>query len=311
MVRCMGRFAELHRRAVKDGYIDVRDVESRYGLPHSIVYRHLRDIGCERLWPGLWVPSGQRLSHEVRCRAAVAYLGGDVLVTAQSALHALGVLRREPDKVELLLPSTRWIAPREGLCLHYTSGLSGIRTIRKDGVRLTATPRSLREYGRHATVAQLCTAMADAVRLRHCRLSDVGVELAGGARLPRQAAVRQAFGELSGELNHSGYERLGRRLLREAGEDVPSRPQPVVHRERNVAEIDIPFLDLAYGVEIDGPPHLLHEVAARDRERDRMLRRECGIEIDRYLWFELEEQPERFVREVTTRLRDLRTRRRS
>jgi very-short-patch-repair endonuclease len=83
----------------------------------------------------------------------------------------------------------------------------------------------------------------------------------------------------------------------------------VVHRQRNVAEIDIPFLDLLYGVEIDGPPHLLPEVAARDRKRDRMLRRDCGIDIDRYLWFELEEEPARFVREVTTRLRDLRAQR--
>lgn len=86
---------------------------------------------------------------------------------------------------------------------------------------------------------------------------------------------------------------------------MPSRPLPVVHRGRILAEIDIPFLDLCYGVEIDGPPHLLPDVAAQDRARDRMLARTCGISIDRYLWFELEEQPARFVREVRARLHAL------
>ena len=81
-----------------------------------------------------------------------------------------------------------------------------------------------------------------------------------------------------------------------------SRHYGVVGR---LAEVDIPFFELCYGVEIDGPHHLLPEQAAKDRARDRMLARTCGWSIDRYLWFELEDDPERFVREVQARLREL------
>ena len=63
---------------------------------------------------------------------------------------------------------------------------------------------------------------------------------------------------------------------------VPGSPRPIVHRERVVAKVDIPFFDVRYGVEIDGPPHLLLAQAARDAARDRMLRRDCDWTIDRF-----------------------------
>lgn len=82
-------------------------------------------------------------------------------------------------------------------------------------------------------------------------------------------------------------------------------PQPIVSKERVVAEVDIPFFDVRYGVEVDGPPHLLPAQAARDSARDRMLRRDCDWTIDRFWWFELEDDPQQFVREVVARLRAL------
>lgn len=86
---------------------------------------------------------------------------------------------------------------------------------------------------------------------------------------------------------------------------VPSRPGPIVHRERVVAEVDLRFFDVRYGAEIDGPPHLRLAQAARDTARDRMLRRDCRWTIDRFWWFELENGPRRFAREAITRLRTL------
>jgi hypothetical protein len=302
MLRCVGRFDNVHRRAARDGFVDVRT----FDLPRRTLTDNLRSIGWGTHLPGIWVPDKKKVSYAVRCRAAVAYVGGPVLLTGASALLHLAVVRQPPDKVELLLPTDRWIKPRGGLCPHYTTGFASIQAVPCDGMRLAWAARALADYAAHAGVSVLCRAIADATRLRHCTLAQVGAELHARRSFRGRAKLGRAYGELSGELNHSSYEEYGRRLLREAGEDVPPRPMPVVHNERDVAEVDLPWHDLRYGVEIDGPPHLLPEVAAKDRARDRMLARLCGWTIDRYLWFELEEQPERFVREVTDRLRRLR-----
>lgn len=81
---------------------------------------------------------GQVPSHRVRCRAALAYLGRPALITGASALHELGVLREEPDTVEVLLPSSRWIVGRPCLCLHYATDFQQVRSLGKHGLPLTA-----------------------------------------------------------------------------------------------------------------------------------------------------------------------------
>lgn len=97
--------------------------------------------------------------------------------------------------------------------------------------------RAIADHARHAGVTPRCRVIADAERLRHCTLRQIAEELDKRVRLP---------GRLSGELNHSGYERLGRRLLSRSGVAVASRPGPIVHRERVVAEVDLPFFDVRY-----------------------------------------------------------------
>jgi hypothetical protein len=304
--RRVGRFEQVHRDAACNGYVDTRRSREVYGLHDRSLTRHLAGIGWEPWLPGLWVPGAVEPAFEVACRMALAYAGAPALLTGASALHALGVLRRAPDHVELLLPAGRWLSPRAGLCVHYATDFEAVRTIGWRGLRLARAARALADHSRHAGVSALCRAIADAVRLRHVTLAQIRRELAARRRFPGRGRLRRAHGELSGELSHSAYERLGRRLLRTAGITVPARPGAVVHRDRVLAEVDIPFFDLCYGIEVDGPPHLLPAQAARDRARDRLLARTCGWSIDRYLWFELEEEPERFVREVGARLGRLR-----
>jgi hypothetical protein len=296
---------QLHIDGALNGFVDLRRCHDAYGIRSNLAARHLRANGWEPHVPGLWVPGGVEPDFEARCRMAVAYVGEPVLVTGAAALHVLGVLRNAPPVIELLLPATRRLQGRAGLCIHYATDFATVRTTSSEGVPLARTGRALADHSRHASVSELCRVMADAVRLRRCTLKQIRDELRSRQRFPGRGRLRRALHELTGELNHSSYERLGRRLLREAGIAVPSRPGPVIHHDRPVAEVDIPFFDLCYGVEIDGPPHLLPEQAARDRARDRMLARTCGWAIDRYLWFELEDDPERFVREVKARLREL------
>jgi hypothetical protein len=304
----MGRFTEVHRAAARDGFIDTREAMGRYSIGSSTLHRHLQAIGWTPHLPSLWVPPDAVLPYELRCRLTAEHLGPTALLTAATGLFALGVLRDEPDAVHVLWPGNRWRLPREGICLHYTQDLAAVRWVRwpKSKLPITVAARSLAEHCRHTTFTDACRAAADAIRLRHCGLPQLAAELHARARFPGRALLRQVNHALTGELNHSGYERLGRRLLRARIADVPARPMPVVHRERQIAEVDIPFFDVRYGVEIDGPHHLLASVAAADRARDRVLERDAGWTIDRFFWFELDERPERFVREVAGRLERMR-----
>jgi hypothetical protein len=308
----MGRFAEVHRDAARDGFIDTRGCRERYGLCPSTLNRHLHAIGWVPRLPALWVPEDAELSHVVRCTMAVAFVGPPVLLTASSGLHPLDVIRDEPEDVHLLLPESRWRPPRDGMCLHYTADFDAVRSLPWSGtdLRVTGAARSLAEHSRHVSFTELCKTAADAIRLRHCGLPQIEAELDARATFPGRRQLRRVTGELTGELNHSGYERRARRLLRTRIPEVPSRPLPVIHRERRIAEVDIGFFDVRYGVEVDGPHHLLPHVAAADRARDRILQRDAGWTIDRFFWFELDEEPERFVREVAGRLARLRATRR-
>jgi hypothetical protein len=303
----MGRFAQVHRDAARDGYVDTRGTQERYGMHPATLYRHLGLIGYSQHLPGLWVPDHE-LAYGLRVTLAMRHLGPAALLTAGSALHVREVLDDPPDDVHVLLPAGRWIAPKDGLCLHYATDHNRVRSFPAPGSdgRMVAVPRALADHARHTGFTELCRVIATAVRLRHCALPQLADEVAARARFPGRGVLRRAVEELTGELNHSGYERLGRRLLRAQIPDVPSRPLPVVHRERRIAEVDIPFFDVRYGVEIDGPHHLLPHVAAADRARDRILERDAGWTIDRFFWFELDEAPDRFVREVVNRLRRLR-----
>ena len=86
----------------------------------------------------------------------------------------------------------------------------------------------------------------------------------------------------------------------------PARPAspPVLIDGAPHAEIDIPFERRRYGVEVDGPHHLLPDVAAADRQRDRKLEH-VHWKIDRFLWFEIEDRGQWFVQQVSRRLQRL------
>lgn len=298
-------YDEVHREGARDGYVDTASAARRHGLdPHALA-RHLARLGWEPHLPGYWLPGGVAPTFTARCTITLAYVGEPSLLTGAAALHCLGVLPTAPKDVELLLPARRWLQPRDGVCIHYASDFAALRSVTAQGLRCVRADRAIADHSAHATLNGVCRVIADAVRLRRCTLAQVGQLVASRQRFPGRGRLRRAHAALSGELNHSGYERLGRRLLREAGVTVASRPEPVLRHGRPVAEIDLPFFEVDYGLEIDGPHHLLPKQAAADRARDRTLAQTSGIDIDRYLWFELEEEPRRFVREVVARLRAL------
>lgn len=291
---------EVHDRAGRRGFATRSDARAA-GVADSTFNDHARRIGWTQQHRGVWVPTGVALTHTQRAVAAVASIGGEVLVTGATALLADGVLSQPPYQVELLLPSERHVTERTGVCLHRSVEFGAVRSRRRADLRLASCARAFADHAAHTSVRRLCIDLAAAVRLRRCTLTQVGAQIQARGRFPGRGRLREACALLGGELTHSAGERLARRLLRAEGLRFSSRPYSVEVDGRPIAEIDIAFPKMRYGVEVDGPHHLLPATASADRARDRRLER-LGWLIDRFFWFEVEDRSAWFSGEVRRRV---------
>jgi hypothetical protein len=279
------------------------------GIPQSTFSEHARRFAWAKPDRGLWVPPGVDLTYRERLHVLSDALGKVMVVTGATALHLDKIIDEEPRDIHVLLPLHRVLAAREGVCFHHTADYDNIRYHRSDNLRIARTPRALADDACHEPWRVIAERMAKAARLRRTTLHEVKKELDRRKRFPGRRSFRTAFEGLTGELTHSGAERMARRLLREAGENPFPRPLTVTVDGAPRAEIDIPFVELLYGVEVDGPHHLLANIASADRARDRALAK-IGWAIDRFWWHEVEERSAWFVQAVTNRLAELRSSRR-
>ncbi len=288
---------DVHRSAGADGFITIGSVRD-HAIKPAAFRRHARRLGWAPEFRGLWVPAGLELEYAQRAHAALSVIDGDAVVTGRSALFLDGVAADGGETIEVLLPASRRIASHTGLCIHRTTAFEAVRYQHRGAVRGASPTRAFADAAQHSSVNELCRDISTALRLRRCTLATLAAELQARKRFPGRAPLRTALGLLSGEVSHSAGEHLARRLLRQSGLQPHGKPLAVESAGRLIAEIDIAFPDVFYGAEIDGPHHLLPNVAAADRNRDRQLQR-LGWTIDRFYWFELEQRPAWFVDQVT------------
>lgn len=291
---------ELHAVAGRNGFATANDVHDAE-VDLDFFRRHAQRIGWEHRRRGCWVPAGFELSHTQRAAEAISGLSEDVLLTGRTALFLYGVLDHPGKDVELLVPAKQHYLVQDGVCLHRTRIFDGVRYQHRKGFRLALPARAFADFAPHASLNDLCCDLATAMRKRQCTLPKIAAEIAARKRWPGRRTLRIAHGLLTGELKHSADEGMARRLLREAGHRPHHEPLTIESGGRLLAEIDIPFVDVMYGVEIDGPHHLLPDVAAADRQRDRALEK-LGWLIDRFFWFELEERTGWVIDEIIGRL---------
>ena len=268
--------------------------------------RRAPELGWSHRRRGSWTAPGITLTHQQRALEAVSGLS-NVLVTGRTALLLYGIVDNAGASVELLAPAAQHHTTQDDVCLHRTRVFDTIRFQHRQDLQAAMPPRAFADAAQHSTVNALCRDIAVAIRQRQCTLEQIGDEVGARKRFPGRASLRRAHALLAEELPHSSDERLGRRLLRASGATPHRQPLTIESDGRMVGEIDIPFPTCLYGVEVDGPHHLLPDVAAADRQRDRALQR-IGWTIDRFFWFELEERPEWFVAQVLSRLGEAQTR---
>lgn len=296
----MDPLQSIHAEVVRTGYVVRRDLVGP-DMDDSTFTHFAHRLGLSQLQWGVWAPSDASLTHAQQARAALASIGESALVTGLSALHVYRMQTAAPEEVHLVVPLGRSPVRRDGVCVHHTSTYDSIRYQTVDGIQVAAPPRAFCDYANHATKKDLAFALAWADRERRLIWPQLVTEFDRRKRFPGRTVLRALVDDFRDETTHSDEERKARRLIRAAGFVPHRRPLTVVIAGSPRAEIDIPFADISYGVEVDGPHHLLPHVAAADRARDRALS-ENGWTIDRFFWFEIDERPEWFVKQVVKRI---------
>lgn len=295
------KLQQVNAEGGRVGFV-LRSTVREAGLADSTWEANAHKVGWANLRRDLWVPPGVVLSHEQRARAELLVVKRAV-ITGASALHLAEIVTKAPEHVELLYDARCTPAVSKGVCIHRTARFDH-RTRRFAGLECARLPRCFADYAQHAEYEQYCRDIVTAMRKRLCTLDLLDRELAVRKRFPGRALMRQALAALRSDVAHSKTERLARRRLNGLPLAAWKRPYTVEVRSKAIAEIDIAFEPILYGVEVDGPHHLIPQVAAADRDRDRRLGR-IGWTIDRFFWFEIEDRGDWFRSQVARRIAEL------
>lgn len=233
--------------------------------------------------------------HTDLLRAALVTLPNAV-VSHESAAHLLRFPHLPALRPTVTVHSrTTHLFP--GVTVRRTTDLESDHAIRVDGLKTTHTLRTCFDLAGvldDATFEEVVEALAMADRL----VVDDLVAFAASLRRrgkPGSSAIDRLVERRAG-IDASKLERLGLRVLAAGGIPSPvlQYPAPWDDRER----IDAAWPNALAGVEWDSKAwHMAASRMADDRRRDRQAGL-AGWTILRYTWADLNEQPDRVVREV-------------
>lgn len=267
------------------------------GIPPTTFHENARRLGMVRVSHGVWALPAAPNTYRRKLWVVKLALGDDVVFTGRTALWLRRVITATPHEADVLLPPGTHQRARPGVRFHRGRPLDDDSIVNLEGFRTACVYRAFTDVSAVAPVESLMRWIPAMDRLRLGHLDGLDEYVVRRGRFPGVVNTRAAAAALRNDLPHSGAERLARRSLRDVGIRFPTRPYPVKVGGAIIAEIDIAFPDVKYGVEIDGPHHRLPEVAQADKGRDRRLARE-GWTIDRFTCEEVEGATRAFVAEV-------------
>lgn len=296
-------WADFHRNvpAVQHGVAGLWQAVA-HGIPRQSFADYVRCHGWQRLSSGVVAEPSSRHSYERSCWALLVALRLRGRLTGETALWMHGVYGQEtprPSVIDVLVAGPHHPRPRPGVHLIRTDTLDAEARDRRRGFEVTPAPRAWADFARRATSDQLVAAVAGLDRLRLATPEDLASYLQRRGQFPGRTSAWAALQRAQGQLTHSSREHTARRLLHEADLALAPWPRPlaVLLDGVAIAEVDVPWPQVRYGVEIDGPHHQLPAQQQADRSRDRCLT-SLGWMIDRFSVDEIEQSPGQFVREV-------------
>lgn len=271
-------------------------VASRADLQHGVVSRRqLRDAGLSdsaigrqvehgwlyRVHRGVYAVGHRRLPAEGRWMAAVLACGEGAALSHRSAAALWGMLPRSGPavgvggRIDVIVPYGAGGRRRAGLRIHRSRSLPPGSVVRRNGIPVTNSARTIADLGRSASATEL-RAMARKAEVLGLR---TGLE-------PRREPTRSELEDIFLVFcEQHGF------------------PKPQVNRKIAGHEVDFSWPELRVAVETDS--YRFHRGAIayeNDHERELDLRR-AGYDVVHLTWRQLTRKPRRCTAAVHSALR--------
>ena len=267
------------------------------GLTGAQVDRRLRDGSWVALRRGVYVPAGRTDRAVARAAAAVRALGGDVVVSHETAAQLLGIpLLAEPGTLVVTRAggSSRRLS---GLRVHVAALPAGhVRPV--DPLAVTSAARTVVDLARRLPYSAALVAADGALHLGLVRPAELGEVLVSCASWPGIRRAARVVGSADGR-SESPLETLCRDLFVRHGLPAPILQGVVADRRDGWhARVDFLWPESATVVEADGrlkygePGDLWQEKLRQERIE------EAGYAVRRVTWAQVTRQPDATIARV-------------
>ena len=267
-----------------------------HGIPRTTFYDTAQRLGMADLGGGVWAQCGAPNTYRRKLWAAKLRLGDDVVFTGRTALWLRRIVSATPAGVDLLVGKRALRSTAKRRCIRGELSERDI-VVKIEGFQTAGVYRAFVDVAPVVPLETLLRWLPAMDRLRLGTVDGLAEYLIEAQRRRGIVNLRAAIATLQSDLPHSGDERFARKLLKAADLAPYPRPYPLKVEGAIIAEIDLAYPKILYGVEIDGPHHRLVEVARADKARDRLVARQSW-RIDRFTVEEVRADPKGFVEEV-------------
>jgi hypothetical protein len=285
------RWARLERLAARQHGVVLAWQVLSLGIDYEVFRSFAKRHGWTTLGRGVYASPHSVPSFARRCAIEVNRGPRARLLTGEAQLALLGARRVGPWAIDVWVRPGLSLARRPGVHYHRAPWTAGDRVHRVQGIPCTPVLRAVRDVAKRSSVDRLERDFRALDRRRLTTPEAAAADLDRRGRFVGRHKVVEALTRLGVELSHSAEEARARRLVRDAGMTPHPRPLLISCGARRLGEIDIPFCDVRFGLEVDGPPHLEDGEAERDAARDRLLHDRAGWLIERVTDVDLQQRP--------------------
>lgn len=282
--------AELAGR--QHGVVSIRQLTGPLGYSRGAVSRAVADGRLHLLYRGVYAVGHNRITVHGEGLAAVLACGRGALLSHYSAGWLWGIAKVDPRPFHVT--TVVWRRPRSSLRLHQSSALSGQDRTLREGIPVTALPRTLLDLAATVRFDWFEKMVERSEELGLFDLRPVEDLLSrtrghpGNARLRKAIALYKPPG-----FTRSGLERRWLELVMAAG-----LPQPRTNYVEQGFELDCYWPEHRFAVELDVfETHGTRAAFERDRKRQEDLLL-AGIQMTRVTGPRLEREPEEVIRRV-------------
>lgn len=288
-----GRHDALAKLAERQhGVVSIRQLTGPLGYSRNAVSRAAKTGRLHLLHRGVYAVGHARISVHGKCLAAVLACGRGALLSHYSAGWLWGIANVNPEPFHLT--TSVWRTPRPPLRLHQSLVLASEDQALREGIPVTALPRTLLDL---AAVARSDWLERMVERSEELELFDLWAAedlLARTAGHPGHGRLRKAIALYqTTSFTRSGLERRFLELCLAAG-----LPQPRMNYVEEGFELDAYWPEFRFAVELDVfEMHGTRAAFERDRERQEDLLL-AGIQVTRVTGPRLEREPDEVMKRV-------------